>query len=100
MWQTDELSPTLSNILGASIWVALTSIIILEGVVTVVVLFAPPLIKRWKDMGRAEGLEEGLEKGREEARQQYEPQLEAAQARIAELEAQVRASNADESDIV
>ena len=141
VWQTEELAPTLSNILGASVWVALTSVIILEGVV-VMVLFAPGIMEKLKEKGRvegraeglekgrAEGLEQGLEKGRaegleqgvekgraegleqgvekgraegleegvEKARQEYEPQLEEAQARIAALEAQVRASNNGESD--
>ena len=89
VWQTEELAPTLSNILGASVWVALTSVIILEGVV-VMVLFAPAIIEKWKEKGRVEG--------REQARREYQAMLESAQARIAALEAQVRASNNGESD--
>ena len=91
LWGTDKFTPTLSDVVGASIGVAFTLAIFAE---LFMVLFAIPLIEKLKNdavkKGREQGLEEGRKAGREESRQQLEAAkaaLAAAHARIVALEA-------------
>jgi hypothetical protein len=98
LWGTDKFTPTLSDVVGASIGVAFTLAIFAE---YFMVLFAIPLIEKLKNdamkKGREQGLEEGRqagqaegrEAGREEAREESRQQLEAAKAALADAYARI-----------
>ena len=90
LWGTDKFTPTLSDVVGASIGVAFTLAIFAE---YFMVLFAIPLIEKLKNdamkKGREQGLEEGRQAGQAEAREESRQQLEAAKAALADAYARI-----------
>ena len=68
-WRLETWMSTLADVFGTSLGAALTLAIFVEGGVAMV-LFAPMMIRKYKEQGRQEGLKEGRQEGLAEGRQE------------------------------
>ena len=75
-WQLDNWVPTLADVAGGSIGLALLMVISVEGV-RAMVLFAPIIKKRMEEKARQEGRKEGRQEGRQEGRRENNEEWEA-----------------------
>ncbi len=76
-WSRDTWMSTLSDVFSVALGSALSLAILVEGGVSMV-LFAPKIMRRFREQGRQQGLEEGRQEGIVEGRQEGLQEANAA----------------------